>query len=156
MHSSNKPPGERLDGPSLALSTTMMLIGAGRLAQRRFEGMLADRKLTLRHVGALAHLVHSPELSYSDLARRARVTPQSMHATIGQLVELGAVTTEARGRASYPRLTELGHELLAFAAEAAGACDDALAVDDDVAHDLRVGLKRLVQQELFPGSIPNE
>lgn len=153
MQSSNKPPDEGRDGPSLALSTTMLLIGAGRLAQRRFEAVLDDQKLTLRHVGAMAHLVHSPELSYSDLARRARVTPQSMHATIGQLVELGAVTAEARGRASYPRLTAHGHELLAFAAEAAAMCDDALDIDDDVARALRDGLKTIVRRSLFPDSI---
>ena len=156
MPSSNRPPAEGSDRPSLALTTTMMLIAAGRLAQRRFESVLAEQKLTLRHVGAMAHLAHSPELSYSDLARRARVTPQSMHATIGQLVELGAVTTEARGRASYPQLTERGHEFLVFAANAANACDAALEIDDDEAgRSLRRGLERLVRQGLFPDSSPS-
>jgi DNA-binding MarR family transcriptional regulator len=125
----------------------MLLIAAGRLAQRRFEVALAREGLTLRHIGALGHLSHSPELSYSDLARRARITPQSMHATMAQLVELGAVTTEARGRASYPRLTERGRELLAFAAEAAAACDETLGVDDAM-HDR---LKLLAQQAITEG-----
>ena len=155
MKKSNKPRAEDRDRPSLALSTTMMLIAAGRLAQRRFEAKLADRKLTLRHIGALAHLAHSPDLSYSDLARRARITPQSMHATIGQLAELGAVTIEAKGRASYPRLTARGRELLAFAADAAAACDDAFDIDDDVDRGLRVGLETLVRQGLFPDTLPN-
>ncbi|WP_198730525.1 MarR family winged helix-turn-helix transcriptional regulator [Mycolicibacterium baixiangningiae] len=135
------------DEPSVAMSTTMLLIGAGRLAQRRFEAALAREGLTLRHIGALGHLSRSPELSYSDLARRARITPQSMHATMAQLVALGAVTTEARGRASYPRLTERGRELLAFAAEAAAACDEALGVDAEV----RSQLARLAQQALSEG-----
>jgi DNA-binding MarR family transcriptional regulator len=125
----------------------MLLIAAGRLAQRRFEAALARKGLTLRHIGALGHLSRSPELSYSDLARRARITPQSMHATMAQLVELGAVTTEARGRASYPRLTERGRELLAFAAEAAAACDEAFGVDDAA----RGQLKALAQQAITEG-----
>lgn len=155
MQKSNKPRAEGRDRPSLALTTTMMLIAAGRLAQRRFEAALAEQKLTLRHIGALGHLAHSPDLSYSDLARRARVTPQSMHATIGQLVELGAVTAEPRGRASYPRLTARGRELLVFAADAAAACDDAFDLDDDLDRGLRRALELLVRQGLFPDTLQN-
>ncbi len=68
----------RADGPgarTVTESTTMLLIAAGRLAQRRFEAALAEQNLTLRHIGAIGHLARNPELSYSDLARRARVTP---------------------------------------------------------------------------------
>jgi DNA-binding MarR family transcriptional regulator len=134
--------------PKLGDSTTMMLIAAGRLAQRRFETALADHNLTLRHVGAIGHLAHTPGLSYSDLARRARVTPQSMHATIGQLVELGAVVTETQGRASFLRLTTHGHELLALAADAAYACDDSLGFDSNVMAEFRAELKKTAMQAL--------
>lgn len=137
-----------LDRPKLGDSTTMMLIAAGRLAQSRFETALAEHNLTLRHIGALGHLAHTPDLSYSDLARRARVTPQSMHATIGQLVELGAVVTDTRGRASYLRLTTRGHELLDFAADAAYACDDSLGFDSNVMAEFRAELKQTARQFL--------
>jgi DNA-binding MarR family transcriptional regulator len=136
------------DGPKLGDSTTMMLIAAGRVAQRRFESALANQHLTLRHIGAIGHLAHTPDLSYSDLARRARVTPQSMHATIGQLVELGAVTTETRGRATILQLTAHGHELLALAADAAYACDELLDVDSGVLAKLLAELRKTAMQPL--------
>ncbi|MBO0678461.1 winged helix-turn-helix transcriptional regulator [Mycolicibacterium sp. S2-37] len=139
------------DGTGVAMSTTMMLIAAGRSAQRRFEAALAEQQVTLRHIGAIGHLARNPELSYSDLARRARVTPQSMHATIGQLVDLGAVVTETRGRAAYPRLTDRGHDLLSFAAEAAAACDAEFGIDESVVPRLREELKKIAMQD-FPGS----
>ncbi|WP_157897752.1 MarR family winged helix-turn-helix transcriptional regulator [Mycolicibacterium rutilum] len=131
----------------------MLLIAAGRLAQRRFEAALAEQNLTLRHIGAIGHLARNPELSYSDLARRARVTPQSMHATIGQLVDLGAVVTETRGRASYPRLTERGHELLAFAADASSACDETLGIEESVVAELREELKKVALQSFADESL---
>jgi DNA-binding MarR family transcriptional regulator len=127
-------------------TTTMLLIAAGRSAQRRFESALAERNLTLRHVGALGHLAHAPGLSYSDLARRARITPQSMHATIAQLVEMGAVVSETRGRASFPELTDHGRALLAFAADTAAACDQALAIDARRNSALRAVLDNVVRQ----------
>jgi DNA-binding MarR family transcriptional regulator len=85
-------------------------------------------------------------LVYSDLARRAHITPQSMHATIAQLVDMGAVATESRGRASYPRLTDHGRQLLSFAAQAAADCDAALAVDPELIDCMRTQLKSVVGQ----------
>ena len=43
-------------------------------------------------LGALGHLARDEALPYSDLARRARVTAQSVQATVGHLVDLGAVS----------------------------------------------------------------
>ena len=148
MPESDMPGSGGVRPPSVTATTTMLLIAAGRVAQRRFEAALAEQKLTLRHIGAMGHLAHAPDISYSDLARRARVTPQSMHATVGQLVELGAVTTEVRGRASYPRLTDHGRELLAFAAASAAACDDAFGIGDE----LRETLEKIVQQGMSSGA----
>ncbi|MEV3905115.1 MarR family transcriptional regulator [Mycobacterium sp. NPDC050551] len=126
-------------------STTMLLIGAGRAAQRRLEDALAEHGLTLRHLGALGHLSRAQDLSYSDLARRARITPQSMQATMIQLADAGAVVIESRGRASYPRLTAHGRHLLTVAADAAADCDRALAVPDA----LRDALAAVVRREMF-------
>lgn len=132
-------------GRGLISSTTMLLIGAGRGAQRRLEDALSEHGLTLRHLGAMGHLARSPGLSYSDLARRARITPQSMHATMVQLTELGAVTTETRGRAAHPQLTEHGHHLLAVAAEVAAACDAELGADRELLH---AELERIARQAI--------
>jgi len=135
-------------GPSLASSTTMLLIGAGRVAQRRLDHALSRHGLTLRHVGAMGHLARSPGLSYSDLARRARITPQSMHATMGQLTELGAVVTETRGRGTYPQLTEHGKQLLAVAAGVAATCDAELGTDlGHLRADLEIIARQAISQD---------
>ena len=70
--------------------------------------------LTLRHLGALGHLSHRPDLSYSDLARRAGITTQSMHATVRALEDLGAVSRTLAGQGHPARLeiTARGRELL--------------------------------------------
>ncbi|GAA0930358.1 MarR family winged helix-turn-helix transcriptional regulator [Pseudonocardia zijingensis] len=102
-------------GPPVTSSLALLLVGAGRVVQRRVEAALAPHGLTLRHLGALGHLSRRPDTSYSDLARRAGVTAQSMHATVRQLQELGAVATAETGQGRRARLdvTDRGRELLA-------------------------------------------
>lgn len=139
------PPG---GGLRLASSTTMLLIAAGRVAQRQLDAHLAENGLTLRHVGALGHLAHTQGLTYSDLARRARVTPQSMHATMTQLAKRGAITIEARGRAAYPQLTELGHQLLVNAADVAAQLDHTFASPGINPTALRAALEGIVRQNI--------
>ncbi len=125
-------PGPPFAGPSLVTSTTMLLIAAGRAAQRRLEEALREHGVTLRHLGALGHLARDPALSYSDLARRVAVTVQSMHSTIATLVALGAIEVETaqRGKPARLRLTELGHELLHTAGTVAHELDAALPLGD--------------------------
>jgi DNA-binding MarR family transcriptional regulator len=112
--------------PLMASSSVLMLVGAGRLLQRRVEEELAGLGLTLRHLGALGHLVHRPDLSYSDLARRAGVTAQSMHATVRGLEELGAVRRTLAGHGHPARLevTARGRDLLERVRTTAARLDD--------------------------------
>lgn len=119
-------PGSR--APSLTRSTALLFIAAGRTVQRRVETALAEHGLTLRHVGALGHLAANPNLSYSDLGRRAGVTAQSMHATVNRLEELGAVSRQhgGHGRPARLEVTAHGRALLARAGEIAAALDDEL------------------------------
>lgn len=121
-----------VDAHSLVTSTTMLLVAAGRAAQRRLEQALRAHGVTLRHLGALGHLARDPELSYSDLARRVAVTVQSMHSTIAGLVDLGAIEVETaqRGRPARLRLTQQGHELLRTAGAVAHELDAALPLGD--------------------------
>jgi DNA-binding MarR family transcriptional regulator len=130
MSESDRPPPPAM--PPLAGSTSFLLIAAGRTAQRRLDRALGRRGLALRHVGALGHLARQPDLSYSDLARRAGITAQSMRATVRHLEELGAVrrTLPGHGHAARLEVTPHGHELLEWAGE------QAQTVDADVLADL--------------------
>ncbi|MCK2242881.1 MULTISPECIES: MarR family winged helix-turn-helix transcriptional regulator [unclassified Crossiella] len=114
--------------PTVADSTTLMLVTVGRLLSRRVDEELATQGLTLRHLGALGHLSHRPDLSYSDLARRAGVTTQSMHTTVRALEEQGAVerVLAGHGHAARLEITEHGRKLLARVAEAAVRLDEEL------------------------------
>ncbi|MFF1818067.1 MarR family winged helix-turn-helix transcriptional regulator [Kribbella sp. NPDC058245] len=129
-------------------SVALMMVAAGRALSRRVEDVLAPLGLTLRHYGALAHLSRRPDLSYSDLARRAGITTQSMHATVRALEEVGAVTRTLPGHGHAARLevTEQGRQLLAKAGAAAERLDLELFSDltDQERDALRVGLLALV------------
>jgi DNA-binding MarR family transcriptional regulator len=135
-------------------STSFLLIAAGRTAQRRLDGALGERGLALRHVGALGHLARQPELSYSDLARRAGITPQSMRATVRQLEQLGAVrrTLPGHGHAARLEVTSHGHDLLVWAGEQARGLDDELLAD--VAPDQRDALRRALAAVAMPDGPP--
>lgn len=141
MTTETSPENEPRPGP-VTTSTVMLLIAAGRVAQRRFEDALAEHGLTLRHLSALGHLAHSPGMSYSQLARRAGITTQSMHATIVLLAEQGAVEVPPTqpGRRAEPRLTEHGHHLLRMASHIAHGIDREFPVDATAAGDLRDAL----------------
>lgn len=87
---------------------------------------LSPLGLTSRHLGALGHLRHEPGLSVSELARRAHVTPQSMHATVSDLErdELVQRTGSGRGRRAGLRVTEAGEATLERGLAAIGLLDD--------------------------------
>ncbi len=119
---------------------------------------LSPLGLTSRHLGALGHLRHEPGLSVTELARRAHVTPQSMHATVSDLERDGLVdrTGSGRGRRAGLRVTEAG----ALALERGLAANSLL--DDGVrsrlgteAYDALVGgLLRVVADDEEPLRAP--
>jgi DNA-binding MarR family transcriptional regulator len=127
--------------PLMASSAVLLLVGAGRVLQRRVDDELAALGLTLRHLGALGHLAHRPDLSYSDLARRAGVTAQSMHATVRGLEELGAVRRTLAGHGHPARLevTDHGRELLDAVRAAAERLDRELLAG--LTEEQRAGLR---------------
>ena len=133
--------------PLMASSSVLMLVCAGRVLARRVESELAELGLTLRHLGALGHLVHRPDLSYSDLARRAGVTAQSMHATVRGLEERGAVrrTLPGQGHPARLEVTDRGHELLDAVRTAAARLDEEVlgGLPDDQRAALRTALTAL-------------
>ena len=129
----------------MASSVVLMLVGAGRFLQRRVDDELAALGLTLRHLSALGHLSHRPDLSYSDLARRARITTQSMHATVRSLEERGAVQRVLAGTATPPawRSPTRAAACSRAVGEVAARLDRELLADlDDDQRDLLAGALR--------------
>jgi DNA-binding MarR family transcriptional regulator len=111
------------------ISVAMLLILAGDTLARRVNDELRPHGLSMRHLGALGHLNRDPQISYTELARRARVTVQSMHKTVAALVELGAVRHPpgGRGRTAALEVTDRGRELIAFGTSVVAGLDAELA-----------------------------
>ena len=108
-----------------ATSPAVLLVALGRQLEARLDEALAPAGLSLRLMGALGHLARQPGLSYTELAGRARVTPQSMHATVASLIKAGAVSPAGtgRGRRALLEVTPRGQRLLAAGQEAVAAVD---------------------------------
>ncbi|HEY6422674.1 MAG TPA: MarR family winged helix-turn-helix transcriptional regulator [Pseudonocardiaceae bacterium] len=80
--------------------------------------------MTTTLAGALAFLGQQPGQSAADLARRARVTPQSAAKALNRLEQLGPVSRDPHpihGRIQQVYLTEEGAAMLASAANGPGA-----------------------------------
>lgn len=110
-------------------SPTFLIMTLGRKLREQVERDLRASGLSLRHLSALGHLSREPGLSYSELARRAGITAQSMQATLNQLETLGAVerTTEAgRGRTARLQVTDRGEDLRTAAQATITAADEKL------------------------------
>lgn len=112
-----------------APSVSFFLIALGRRARESVDTRLHEQGLAYHHLSALGHLQRQPGLSYSELARRAHVTVQSMQTTVSHLerhdlVERGPTTTQ--GRRADLQLTERGREVLGLAQEAFRAADETL------------------------------
>ena len=111
-------------GPPAA-SPAVLLVALGRQVEAWLDAALEPAGLSLRLMGALGHLARQPGLSYTELAGRARVTPQSMHATVARLIEAGAVAPAGtgRGRRALLEVTPQGHRLLASGQQAVAGVD---------------------------------
>lgn len=96
-------------------NAAFLLSGLGRIVRDEIEADLHREGLSLRHLSALGHLSRQQDVSYSEMARRAGVTVQSMQATLRQLEDRRAVertTPAGRGRTAQLRVTVAGRELL--------------------------------------------
>lgn len=96
------------------VSAAFLLMALGRRVRDEVEAALRTEGIAMRHLSALGHLAPDPGLSYSELARRAGVTPQSMQATLTALEQRGAVardTDPGRGRTAELHVTAEGARL---------------------------------------------
>ena len=130
------PTAGRSAGPAASgpppVSASILLIALGRRAQDAVEHRLREHGLSYHHLSALGHLHRQPGLSYSELARRARVTVQSIQATVTHLEQQGLVDRGAatsRGRRADLRVTPGGAQVLTAAEAAIRAVDDELLAD---------------------------
>lgn len=111
-------PAGRVRPPSPDQAPGFLLLALGQAMRTAVEDELEALGIGLRHYAALGHLLGTPGLSYSELARRGRITVQSMQATLLQLERLGAVERRSRpgrGRTAELHVTEHGQHLVAGA-----------------------------------------
>lgn len=132
------------------VSAAFLLMAVGRRVRDRIEHALSSEGIALRHVSALGHLSRTPGLSYSELARRASVTPQSMQATLRTLEDRGAIERAGaggRGRTATLTITAEGRRLLDVGTAAITAADDEIdaALDDRFAGELRMNLLSMMR-----------
>ncbi|MFE3827409.1 MarR family winged helix-turn-helix transcriptional regulator [Streptomyces sp. NPDC059092] len=106
-------------------SPTVTLLTVGRVWESLFAAALKPLGLTTRKYGLLGHIRGTPGISFSELARRSRITVQSAHAAVATFVETGLVDdgTAHAGSASSLRVTAEGESLLARAAEVVTGLD---------------------------------
>jgi DNA-binding MarR family transcriptional regulator len=129
------------------VSPAFLIMSLGRRLREDVEHALARHGIALRHLSALGHLAREPGLSYSELARRAGITAQSMQATLRHLEDLGAVerrTAPGRGRSAELHVTDRGAALRASGQQVITAADETLLAG--LPADERVVLGRLLFQ----------
>ncbi len=131
--------------PSPTPNVAVLLTLAARRVREDLEAALGQEGLSLRYLSTLGHLQREPGMSYSELARRAGITAQSMHATLTELERRGAVrktTNPGRGKPSRHELTSAGRDLLSRGLRQAAIVDDALL--STVTSEDHINLARLL------------
>jgi len=90
---------------------------------------LRDLGISTRKFGLLGHIGAEPGISFSELARRSRITVQSAHAAVHALVDDGLVAdaTAQAGAASDLSVTERGAEVLRDAQDRLERLDESLS-----------------------------
>jgi DNA-binding MarR family transcriptional regulator len=124
-------------------SPTIALLTVSRVWEAAVDDALKPLGLTVRRYGLLGHIRRKPGISFSELARRSRISVQSAHTAVAVLVRAGLVDddTAHAGSASTLRTTSRGGMLLDQAAAAIVILDTEFAGRHP---DLVEGLRRLI------------
>ncbi|GAF46555.1 MarR family winged helix-turn-helix transcriptional regulator [Rhodococcus wratislaviensis] len=128
-------------------SPTVALLTVSRVWEAAFTDGLKPLGLTTRKYGLLGHIRGTPGISFSELARRSRITVQSVHTAVAAFVEAGLVDdgTAHAGAASTLRVTAEGESLLARAAEVVAGLDAEFAAQHpELTEALRVHMLRVM------------
>jgi DNA-binding MarR family transcriptional regulator len=126
------------------------LLTVSRVWESAFTDALKPLGLTTRKYGLLGHVRGNPGISFSELARRSRITVQSAHAAVASFVEAGLVddATAHAGAASTLQVTAKGAALLDRAAEVVTTLDAQFAAEyPELTEALRAYMTRIM-----PGS----
>jgi DNA-binding MarR family transcriptional regulator len=133
--------GERMptvSGKEWESSVPHLLWRAQNAVHRSMVEALSGMGVTVTQLGLAVHIEDYGQLSGSDLARRFRITPQSVTTALNQLEALGWVTRRAHpdhGRVILYELTEVGRTSTAAGrtrvAAARAALDEVLGPDAD-------------------------
>ncbi|GGH47534.1 hypothetical protein GCM10010921_24350 [Microbacterium album] len=107
----------------------MTLLTVSRLWDAELSAALKGLGLTTRKYGLLGHIRGTPGISFSELARRSRITVQSAHTAVDGLIRAGLVqdTTAHAGAASTLAVTDAGQRVLDEAAAVLARLDAAFA-----------------------------
>lgn len=99
-------------------SPVIALLTVARRWDAELSDALRDLRLTTRKYALLGHIKSSPGISFSELARRSRITVQSAHVAVAAFITDDWVrdTTSHAGSKSVLELTVEGEKLLAAAA----------------------------------------
>lgn len=128
-------------------SPTIGLLTVSRIWDAALADALKPLGLTTRKYGLLGHIRGMPGISFSELARRSRITVQSAHAAVSAFAEAGLVDdgTAHAGSASSLRVTERGEALLAQAADEVTRLDAAFSAQHP---GLTTALRELMMDRL--------
>ena len=91
-------------------SLTIALLAIARAHEAELAGLLSTLELSIRGYALMGHLRSAPGISFSELARRSRITVQSTHTAVEGLRRAGLVedSTALAGAASNLRITAAG------------------------------------------------
>ena len=124
-------------------SPVIALLTIARTWDAQLNEGLKPMGLNTRRLGLLGHIQASPAVSFSELARRSRITVQSAHTAVSKLVDAGLVQdmTAHAGAASSLRVTDAGRMTLERARQVVNSLDVRLTEDQpEVAESLRLAM----------------
>jgi DNA-binding MarR family transcriptional regulator len=127
-------------------SPTVGLLTVSRVWDAALADALKPLGLTTRKYGLLGHIRGHAGISFSELARRSRITVQSAHAAVAAFVAAGLVDdgTAHAGAASTLRVTAKGESLLNRAAAVLADLDAEFAVQHpELTEALRAYMTRI-------------
>lgn len=131
-------------------SPTIMLLTVSRVWEAAFAEALKPLGLTTRQYGLLGHIRGTPGISFSELARRSRITVQSAHTAVARFVAAGLVddSTAHAGSASTLEVTAAGAAVLARAAVVVAELDaEFTARNPDLTEALRAYMRALSESD---------